>query len=271
MAHHVFHGRRDTVVSSAASPTTAYIGIDLAWSDRNQSGAACLLGDRAGATLAEPPALLGDLETIVAYVERHAVAGPAIVAVDAPLLVPNLTGRRPADAALSAAFRRYEAGAHPVNRRLLARDGVVRGERLVALLAARGFRHVERIDAGADGRLVTEVFPHPAMVAIFGLERTLKYKARPGRSTEARLAEWRRYHAYLIALSDADPPLRGHEALVHTEVAALNGRALKAHEDRVDALMCAYIALYAHRWGAARCRTFGDMREGYIFTPVPEW
>ncbi len=259
------------MVSSTASPTTAYIGIDLAWSDRNQSGAACLVGDPAGARLAAPPALLGDLEAIVAYVERHAAAGPALVAVDAPLLVPNLTGRRPADAALSAAFRRYEAGAHPANRRLLARDGVVRGERLVELLSARGFRHVERIDAGAGGRLVTEVFPHPAMVAIFGLERTLKYKARPGRSTEARLAEWRRYHAHLAALSQADPPLRGHEALMQTDVAGLNGRALKAHEDRVDALMCAYIALYAHRWGAARCRTFGDMREGYMFTPVPEW
>ncbi|MCS6881521.1 MAG: DUF429 domain-containing protein [Oscillochloridaceae bacterium] len=259
------------MVSSAGSPITAYIGIDLAWSERNQSGAACLTGDPAGAALVAPPELLDDLEAIVAYVERHAEAGPAIVAVDAPLLVPNYSGRRPADAALSAAFRRYEAGAHPANRRLLARNGVVRGERLVAMLEGRGFRHVERIDAGVNGRLITEVFPHPAMIAIFGLERSLKYKARPGRSTTLRLAEWRRYQTHLAALRDADPPLRGHEAFAQTDVASFNGCALKAYEDRMDALMCAYIALYAHRWGAARCRTFGDLREGYIFTPVPEW
>ncbi len=258
-------------MDASATSSTVYIGIDLAWSDRNQSGVACLLGDPTGAALVGPPALLDDLEAIVARVEGYAATCPAIVAVDAPLVVPNLTGRRPADAALSAAFRRYEAGAHPANRRLLARDGVVRGERLVELLIARGFRHVERIDAEAGGRLVTEVFPHPAMIAIFGLERTLKYKARPGRSAGVRLEAWRRYQAHLAALSNADPPLRGHEALVQTDVAALRGRALKAYEDRVDALMCAYIALYAHRWGAARCRTFGNLRDGYIFTPVPQW
>lgn len=252
-----------------STPPTVYIGLDLAWSARNLSGAACLVGDPAGATLVAPPALLGELTAIVAYVAQQVGSGPAIVAVDAPLLVPNVSGRRPAEAALGAAFRRYEAGAHPANRRLLARDGVVRGERLVELLAPLGFRPADRVDAGAGGRLVTEVFPHPAMVAIFGLERTLKYKARPGRSDAERLAAWRRYQAQLAALAGADPPLRGHTALLQTDVAALRGRVRKAYEDQVDALFCAYIALYAHRWGAARCRTFGDLERGYIFTPVP--
>jgi predicted RNase H-like nuclease len=108
------------------------------------------------------------------------------------------------------------------------------------------------------------------MVALFGLERTLKYKVKPGRSAEHRLAEWRRYQAYMAALSQADPPLRGQSALVAQDVAALRGRRLKDYEDQVDALMCAYIALYAFRWGAARCRVFGTFEVGYIYTPVPE-
>lgn len=250
---------------------TRYIGVDLAWSARNRSGAAVLAGGPEGAALAEPPALLGGLEEIVGYIERHAGDGPAIVAVDAPLWVPNAEGRRPAEAELTAAFRSYEAGAHPANRRLLARDGVVRGEQLVAALAglARPFRHVDRVAAGEDGRLVTEVFPHPAMVAIFELGRTLKYKARPGRGADERLAAWAAYHARLRGLGAADPPLRGPLPLLDAKVAELRPARLKDHEDMVDALFCAYIALYAHRWGAARCRTFGDMERGYIFTPVP--
>lgn len=251
---------------------TIYIGLDLAWSGKNLTGAATLEGGPEGARLVEPPLLLRTLDEITAYVERHAAAGPAIVAVDAPLLVPNEEGRRPAEAEIGRIFQRYEAGAHPANRRRLAgENGEVRGELLVAALAklAEPFAHVERIEAGEPGRLVTEVFPHPAMVAIFGLAKTLKYKARPGRSDAVRLEAWKSYQAHMLALANADPPLAGHEELLATDVSGLRGLRLKGYEDQIDGLMCAYIALYAHRWGAARCRTFGDMQGGYIFTPVP--
>lgn len=248
-------------------PATSYIGLDLAWSARNRSGAAALRGGPAGATLLAPPALLGDLDAIVAYVDAMAGDGPALVAVDAPLVVPNATGRRPAEAALAVAFRAYEAGAHPANRRLLDQGEGVRGELLVARLAPLGFRLAERVAPGAHARLVLEVFPHPAMVALFGLGRTLKYKARLGRPHELRVAEWRRYQQHLRELHTADPWLAGQGSLLDTDVGALRGAALKGYEDRVDALLCAYIALYAHRWGEARCRTFGDLEGGFILTP----
>jgi predicted RNase H-like nuclease len=251
-----------------SAPLLRCIGIDLAWSARNPSGAAVIAGDGAGGALVDVALLGGDAE-VVAYVERYAGDGPAIVAVDAPLRVPNETGRRPAEAALSRAFRRYEAGAHPANRRRLAVDGVVRGEALVAALARRGFAHVPAVEAGVSGRLVVEVFPHPAMVALFGLGRTLKYKAKPGRTPEMRLAEWRRYLACLRALAAADPPLRGHEPFLARDPASLRGRRLKDYEDQADALVCAYVALYAFRWGSARCRVFGTLDDGAIFTPVP--
>jgi predicted RNase H-like nuclease len=246
-----------------------FIGLDLAWSPRNPTGAAVVRGDAAGGVVADTR-LLGDDAAIVAYVEEHAGAGPAIVAVDAPLWVPNEGGRRPAEAAIGRAFGRYQAGAHPANRRRLTFGGVVRGEALVAGLQARGFVHTPAVMAGAAVRQVVEVFPHPAMFALFGIERTLKYKARPGREPAERLRAWQRYQDELRALEAADPPLQGHQALLAQDVAALRGRKLKDYEDQVDGLFCAYIALYAFRWGAARCRVFGTMDEGYIFTPVPE-
>lgn len=247
---------------------TTFIGIDLAWSPHNPTGAAVIVGDKHGGTLADV-ALLADDAAIVAYIERHAASGPAIVAVDAPLCVPNETGRRPAEAEIAQAFRTYEAGAHPANRQRLTFDGIIRGEELVKRCAEGGFVHRSAIVAGAPTRQIIEVFPHPAMVAIFGLGRTLKYKTKPNRTPTERLAEWQRYQAYLRALATADPWLCGHESVLAQDVAILRGRHLKNYEDQVDALFCAYIALYAFRWGAARCRVFGTFAEGYIFTPVP--
>jgi predicted RNase H-like nuclease len=251
---------------------TSYIGLDLAWSERNATGAATLRGGPAGATLIGQPELLYDLDAIVAYVTAQAGAGPAIVAVDAPLWVPNHAGRRRAEAELSAAFRAYQAGAHPANRSLLTRgmNGGVRGEQLVERLRAHGFQPADRIAAGTPGRLITEVYPHPAMVAIFNLERTLKYKAKPQRLRSERLAAWECYQGGVRSLAAADPPLHGDLGLLAADVAGMNGAALNRYEDRIDALFCAYIALYAHRWGVARCRTFGTLAEGWIFTPVPE-
>lgn len=249
---------------------TTYLGLDLAWSTRNLTGAAALRGDSTGASLIEVPTLLRDLEAIVGFIQRHAGDGPAIVTVDAPLLVPNVAGRRPAEAQLSRDFRTFEAGAHPANRALLDRDGSgVRGELLVERLTTYGFRPADRINPGETGRLVTEVYPHAAMVALFGLRTTLKYKSRGRRSRDGRLAAWRAYQDYLRALESGDPPLFGHHGLLATEVATLRGASLKGYEDRVDALLCAYIALYAHRWGAQRCRTYGDLAHGWIYTPVP--
>jgi predicted RNase H-like nuclease len=250
---------------------TTYIGLDLAWSAKNATGAAVLRGGPGGAALVGEPELLYGITTIIDYVLRQAGSGPAIVAVDAPLRVPNATGRRAAEAELNRAFRRYEAGAHPANRTLLARGegGAIRGELLLAALAQHGFAPAALIDAGVAGRWVTEVYPHPAMIALFGLAKTLKYKARPGRSEAERYAAWRQYHAGLRRLAAADPPLHGELPLLDVHPASLRGSALKHYEDRVDALFCAYIALYAHRWGAARCRAFGTLEAGWILTPVP--
>ena len=246
------------------------IGLDLAWSPRNPTGAAVIRGDARGGALIET-ALLGDLAAIVAYVARHAGDGPALVAVDAPLRVPNATGRRPAEALLGQVFRAYDAGAHPANRGLPAFRGGVRGELLVEALAAHSIAHDRAtIEAGAATRQVVEVYPHPAMVALFGLDKTLKYKARPNRSLATRRAAWRSYQRHMAGLARADPPLHGLAAWLAADVDQLSGRRLKDYEDQTDAIVCAYVALYAFRWGAARCRAFGTFEDGYIFTPVPE-
>lgn len=245
-----------------------FIGLDLAWSPRNQSGVAILAGDEQGGTLQQID-LLGDDQEITNYIQQHTAQQSAIVAVDAPLRVPNETGQRRAETEINRAFRRYEAGAHPANRQRLTFNGVVRGEALVESLQQQGFVYESTIEAGTAVRQIIEVFPHPAMIALFGLERTLKYKARPKRSHAERMAAWQHYQQHLHALTTADPPLDGHLHLLQQHVADLRGQKLKAYEDQIDALLCAYIALYAFRWGQTRCQTFGTLEAGYVFTPVP--
>lgn len=244
-----------------------FIGLDLAWSPRNRTGAAILQEH----TIVAYTGQLGSNEEILAFVAPYVQAATsAVIAVDAPLRVPNLTGSRCCDQALSAEWRRFEAGALPVNRRLLAFDGEVRGETLVALFARHyGFVECAPLPQQAAGRYICEIFPHPAHVRFFGLAKTLKYKARSGRSHDERLAEFVRYQQLLGSLQQATPPLCGLDDLLAVKLHILTGRALKAYEDTLDAITCAYTAAYLWHHGPTLTRVYGSIAEGHIMTPLP--
>ena len=73
--------------------------------------------DPSGGLVASTSVVTDD--EIAAFVQRWDRVGPGdglVAAVDAPLVVPNLTGRRPCEAQVSAAFGRFFAGAYPANR-----------------------------------------------------------------------------------------------------------------------------------------------------------
>ena len=240
-----------------------FVGVDLAWSPRNTSAVAVARGEEL---VAWAPAL-GSVEEIAGYILKHVGGSPAFVAIDAPLVVTNVRGSRECDLRVAKLFRHYEAGVYPVNRRLLERYGGVRGERLARLLESAGFENNPGLAAPRRGRAFAEVFPHSAMVAIFSLSKTLKYKARKGRSRELRYSEFRRYQALLRSLARAEPPLHIPEEILSVDVEKLRGAALKRYEDLLDAITCAYIASYC--WHRRSCAVIGSLEEGYILTPLP--
>lgn len=242
-----------------------FIGLDLAWSRRNPSGGAVILGNH----LVDWRADLSDDASIVAYVGQWLTPdGAAVVAVDAPLRVSNQEGARACDRALSAAWRRFRAGAHPANRGRLAADGDIRGETLVAQLAATyGFHEQAPLIAVAGARVVCEVYPHPAHVSLFGLQERLRYKAKAGWDLAARWAAFGEYQRHLASLACAEPPLLGAESLTGHAVVGLRGRALKQLEDALDALTCAYVARYAWQHGPAVQTVYGNVVEGHILVP----
>lgn len=265
-----------------------YIGLDLAWGTKNTTAAVALRGVDAGGDPARGAELLAcedaltDDDSIIAFVRAwggDAQSGEGVlVGIDAPLLVPNQTGRRPCEAVLSRCMARVQAGPHPANRNLVATGPgqTVRGETLAARLAGElHIAHTPYLDTlGPSPRACFEVFPHPAHIALFGLDKTLKYKLKPNRTLAMRASEFRRYVTFLRALETADPPLSlpaPASNWINGDIATLRpAAALKRYEDALDALTCAYVALYRHRWGDARCPVVGDLKSGYIVTPATD-
>ncbi|NYG54996.1 DUF429 domain-containing protein [Nocardioides perillae] len=238
-----------------------FVGIDLAWGERAPSGLAVL--DEHGRLLHVSAATTDD--TVVAALEPF-TRGDCLVAVDAPLIVVNETGNRPCEAELNRDFRAYEAGAHPANRGKPEFRETPRGARLAARLG------LDIDPVSASGRRAIEVYPHPATVALFDLPRTLKYKAKPGRALADLRAELLRLVELLESLETAATPLHLRHAgpwhALRDEVAtAATKAALRRTEDQVDAVVCAYVALFATR-RPLETTIYGDGATGYIVTPT---
>lgn len=240
-----------------------YFGVDLAWGQRNRTGLAVL--DDAGRLL-ESAAVRTDDE-IVAFVDRHAT-DTVVGAVDAPLIVSNETGRRPCEALVGQYFGRFGAGAYPANRSNPNFSPQPRGARLAAEL---GWQMDPSAAPGIGRRVCIEVYPHPAMVSLFPLDYVIPYKIKSGRELPALKDAHRRLLDHLEATCGAllrlDDSTRWR-ALRSTAAGAARKSELKAIEDEIDAIFCAYLAWL---WATDRGQmvVFGDYATGYIVTPTP--
>lgn len=238
-----------------------FVGIDLAWGERRPTGLAVL--DDDGHLLAVAAVRTDD--EIVAALSPY-VTGDCLVAIDAPLVVTNATGNRPAEAALNKDFARFDAGAHPSNTGKPELRDEPRGARVASRLGLDINPRSRRARRGI------EVYPHPATVALFRLGRTLKYKNKTGRDVEQLRAELLVLLGLVEGLGAADPSLRVDGLAAWRELRAAAETAtrkseLRAVEDQVDAVVCAYIALFAER-RPERTTTYGDLTTGYIVTPM---
>ena len=240
------------------------MGVDLAWGDRNRTGLAAL--DSSGALLEVTDRRTDD--EIVEWLARHS-GRSSLLAIDAPLIVKNPTGRRPCEAELSAVFGKYDAGTHPSNT---AKPWFAAG--------TRGQRLAHRLGLDIDPQSVSlrraiEVYPHPAIVVLFGLDRTIKYKHKRGRDLAALQSASGELIHLIESLETADPPMAVSACpewiAIRDQVASATGKSqLRSVEDRIDAVVCAYVALFTAT-RPERTTVFGDGQSGYIITPtLPE-
>ncbi|MDF5735847.1 MULTISPECIES: DUF429 domain-containing protein [unclassified Nostoc] len=239
-----------------------FIGIDLGWKSQ-PSGLCCLEwidGQLQLLDLDRKEAIADILTWLDQSVQPDE---PAIIAVDAPTLIPNATGSRLADKLSHKYFGKYHAGCYPANQNLPFADRTIN---FGLELESRGFAHAPTIEPQKLNRYQIEVFPHPAIVNLFNLERILKYKK--GRLNERRLELIKLQNYIIDILPSFSPPLRSlHLCGSFLWEIPTTGAALKATEDKLDSLICAYVAAYWWYWGEQRNLVLGDGITGYIIIP----
>lgn len=242
---------------------TVFVGLDLAWTPGRESGWCVFELEHERLKLRS----LGTrIETPDVFASELKALGPNVVAaIDAPLVVED--GRR-AEPQLARVFGRYGAYAYSANRPFLERMNGLAGPELAERLYELGFfLDATALGPRAAGRFALEVYPHPAHVVHFGLDRILRYKR--GRVAERRRAlEVLQDHLNQLLMrfpvERPDPML---EAVLQAPLDLVRGAALKRIEDQLDALMCALLAVEAWMHGVSPDEVFGDARTGQIAVP----
>jgi predicted RNase H-like nuclease len=235
----------------------SFIGVDLGWYGK-PSGLASIEWDGSALRLRRI-ARLEPVEEILDWIQAEAGSGSAVIGVDAPLVIRNAAGIRPAERELNRDFRRFHAGCHAAN---LGRPFAANVTGFSRRLAALGFAHGAGLRARGEGRFQIEVHPHAATVSLFGLDRIVKYK-RGTRDEKAR--GLRRLRTLAIERLAIGEPALPSLALRLPAVPAKG--STKAVEDQVDAVLCAYIAAHWWYWGIERNIVYGSESAGYIVVP----
>ena len=234
-----------------------FLGIDLGWKS-GASGLCCLEWQGGELVLLNLERQL-EIVDILRWVRQWAdIQSPALVAVDAPTLIPNQTGTRLPDRLTHKYFGKYHAGCYPANlQRPFAQRTVDFGLSLEEL----GFCHAPIMEAKKYHRYQIEVFPHPAQVNLFNLDRILKYKK--GRLSD-RYLELTKLRNYILSIL---PSLEPKLQLINLPEIPSQGKAMKEVEDMLDSLICAYVGAYWWYWGEEKNVVLGDGETGYIVVP----
>lgn len=251
-----------------------FVGIDIAWSERNPSGVAVI--ESSGMLIRASGALRSNNDIC----EFAGLSGgeAAIVAIDAPLIVKNADKQRPVERQLTQIFGPYDAGPYPANLSNAAFQPTGRIQRIVRHLESLGFTNEPRVRKRRSQRVFLEVFPSSAQVILFPCVthsghthcRSPRYKHKPGRSWLEVQSEWDIYRARLRSLQTKDPAIKlssyASKAL-SIDVSELSGVRYKIMDDLADGIFCAYLAYYFWYWRDKRTWIAGDTEDGYVVLP----
>ena len=247
-----------------------FLGVDLAWRQAglkpaNESGVAVV--DASGVVI--DAGWTRGLPETVEWVRSAAGAGPALLFIDAPLVVDNPSGQRPCEKQVGQRYGRWKVSANSTNTGSARLGGVAL--RLL-LLQDAGWQYSDgRSGPPTDGLTMCECYPYTPE---FGYDHERpRYKRKPRRMLTG---QWRTERAAacdiliqrLALLSAADPALRLDSHPVTRQLTAdrspLDEVAYKHREDLLDALICAWTAALWARHGLSRCQVLGPT------TPSPQ-
>ena len=242
-----------------------FVGIDFGWTS-GASGLCYLVWEDEQLKILDLTTIV-KIEAILTCIDSWiSPEEPALIAVDAPTIINNQTGMRLVDKLTHKHFGKYHAGCYPANLNLAFSDRTVG---LGNSLSARNFSHAPEIQAKQPGRYQIEVFPHPATINLFGLNKILKYKK--GKIAERKLELNKLRNHIINILPNSIPKLDPSSSNKIPIIAdGLKGKELKNIEDKLDSLLCAYIAAHWWYWGKQKNMVLGNLNTGYIVIPTPQ-
>lgn len=231
------------------------MGIDAAWTHQQPSGIALVVSDGDGWRLLAADSAYDafyrraagdgagfDANRLLAAAASLAGRPVTLVAADIPLAHAPITARRASDNAVSRLYGARHASTHTPS---VTRPGPL-ADRMRAEFAAAG--HELYTAAPLAGGLI-EVYPHPALIELAGAARRLPYKitkaakywpdAGPGERRARVMEQWRR----IVTLLDVR--IAGVAALLPPPPQVAPARQLKAYEDALDAVVCAWVGICA--------------------------
>lgn len=232
-----------------------YIGIDLAWGDKNLSGF-CVLSPYKKSLKIIDIKLLKSIEDILYEIQKYQDY-KIYIGLDAPLIVPNEDGNRECEKNFNRDFSKYKISMLPVNRKLLTKyNSNIRSEELYKRLQDDGFKR----DYNSD-KVIFEVYPHSTIATLFNNNQILPYKRKKGRNTEFIREQLTIYKKYLAKVVFP-------HTLLKSDVGILKGQGLKSFEDMLDAVVCAYTIYYCQSSEASFYKLDG---EDIFVTPSSPW
>lgn len=261
----------------------AVLGIDAAWTLTQPSGVALAvetqdgwkmvaaepsydhflaLADRSINLGARPGGSAPAAAQLVRAAEEVTGSRVVLVAIDMPLSRSPIVSRRTADNEVSRAYGARKCSTHTPSA---TRPGTV-SDNLRAGFEAAGFplRTMRIKEPG-----LIEVYPHPALVELTGASERLPYKLAKTRTYWKDLNPSERKQRLTAMWAEIGDALDNHVNGCATKMTFVHpssaGFELKAAEDCLDAMVCAWVAIEAL---AGRCKPFGD-EEAAIWIPGP--
>jgi predicted RNase H-like nuclease len=249
------------------------LGIDAAWTSKNPSGLALVAQHTNGWKLIATAASYqnfyaltdnrlvcdirpsGSLPNVTALLETAALLckHPVdIVAIDMPLARTAIVGRRNSDNEVSRAYGSRKCSTHSPSA---LRPGRISDD------LKHGFEQAgyPLCTGTFIPTCIIEVYPHPALVELSGASERLPYKVNktgkywphltPSERRASLLKQWRD----IITMLERE--IMGVSAVFTELELASSGVDMKAYEDILDAIICAWVGVCVLE---GRARQFGD-------------
>jgi len=252
---------------------TIILGIDAAWTASQPSGVALvsstsgnwrlifagssyrrLLDHGKGGLISDsrPLGSVAEPAALLAAAGKIAEAPVDLVAVDMPLSLEPITARRTSDNLVSAAYGARYCSTHTPSA---TRPGKISDD-MKGGFGRCGYRLLTK-EVGVPG--LFEVYPHPALVELMNAERRLPYKQGKTRNYwPSETPAGRRiklFETWLSIIDGLKPEIAGVSEILILPSPEAPAWQLKAFEDMLDAVICAWIGICVYEGTA---KPFGD-------------